>query len=175
MKTIEINLYKFSELSEELQQKAIEKHYDINVNYEWWDGIYQDAENIGLKLTGFDLDRNRHATGEFIEYAVNCAEKIIKEHGEGCETYKTAQSFLSDYKDLVAKYSDGVKTDEVTEENEYEFDCECDDLENDFLNSILEDYSILLQQDYEYQTSKEAIIETIEANDYDFTENGEMY
>jgi predicted transcriptional regulator len=32
----------------------------------------------------------------------------------------------------------------------------------------------MLQKEYEYLTSEEAIIETIEANEYEFTEKGEM-
>jgi len=32
-----------------------------------------------------------------------------------------------------------------------------------------------LQHEHDYLTSEEAIIETIEANDYDFTANGDIY
>jgi hypothetical protein len=32
----------------------------------------------------------------------------------------------------------------------------------------------MLSKEYDYQTSEEAIIETIKANDYDFTENGNL-
>jgi len=33
----------------------------------------------------------------------------------------------------------------------------------------------ILRQEYEYQTSEEAIIETIAANDYDFTNEGRIF
>ena len=39
-------------LSDKAKQKAIEKFYDINVDYDWWDSVYEDAKNIGLKITG---------------------------------------------------------------------------------------------------------------------------
>jgi hypothetical protein len=175
MKTIEINLYKFSELSEAAKQKALDKLYDINVDHNWWEFTYDDAEDVGLKLTGFDLDRNLHCTGEFYYNAEECAELILKKHGEMCQTFKTAQQYISDKSELVEKYSDGVQTNIVTEENEYDFDQDCDELENEFLESILEDYAHVLQNEYEYLTSEAAIIETIEANDYDFTENGKLY
>jgi hypothetical protein len=32
-----------------------------------------------------------------------------------------------------------------------------------------------IQNEFEYLQSKEAIIETIKANDYDFTEDGKLY
>jgi hypothetical protein len=157
MKKVTINLYKFEELSEEAQQKAIEKLSDINVDYEWWESTYEDAERIGLKITGFNLDRNRHATGELITSAGEVVEKILSEHGDQCETYKTALK----YKDSFQNTSD---EDEGIE-----------DTEDKFLKDLLEDYSIILQNESEYLQSKEAIIETIKANDYDFTEDGKLY
>jgi hypothetical protein len=175
MKTIEINLYKFDELAETAKKKAVENLCNINVDHEWWLSSYEDAANIGLKISSFDLDRNRHCEGHFTNSTHFCANQIIKEHGENCETYKTAKEFLSEWDSLVEKYSDGVKKDFVAEENERDFDHDADCLEDEFLKLLLEDYSFLLQNEYDYLTSEAAIIETIEANDYDFTEDGELY
>lgn len=175
MKTIEINLYKFEELPEETQQKVIENNIDINVDFEWWDCMYEDAESIGLKLTGFDIYRGNYCQGHFIYGAVECANLIMTNHGEGCETFETASDFMKQRDNLVYKYSDKINTEIVSEENEYDFDLECDELEEDFLNDILEDYRILLSQEYEYRTSEEAVKETIICNEYDFTEDGEIY
>ncbi len=50
-----------------------------------------------------------------------------------------------------------------------------EDEEAEFLKSLLSDYLTMLQTDYNYLTSKEQIIETIESNDYDFTEEGKIY
>ena len=171
MKTVEIKLYKFSELSEEAKEKAINKLYDLNVDYEWWDSVYDDAKNIGLKITAFDLDRNRNAEGEFILSANEVAQNILNEHGEHCETYKTAQSFMNEWQPVFNNYMDETHKDYESQKSEDKLI----DIENEFLKSILEDYSIMLQKEYEYLTSEAAIIETIEANDYDFTEDGEMY
>ena len=168
------NVYKFSELSEDAKQKALEAMYDINIDYDWWNYVYEDAENIGLKITEFDLDRASFVHADTILSYTEIADRIIAEHGETCETYQTAKEFLNDRDNLVAKYSDGVKLDEVTEENEYDFDQDCDNLEEEFHKSLCEDYRIMLQNEYEYLTSEEAIIETIEGNDYDFTEDGEL-
>lgn len=172
MRTIETKIYTFAELSDEAKEKAIQNLSDINVNFQWWESTYEDAKNIGLNITSFDLDRNRHAKGEFISYAYDCAKKIVSNHGKDCETYKTAETFIFDYDSLVKKYSDGIKTNVVTEENEYYFYCDCEELEAEFLRSILEDYSIILQNECEYLQSDEAIIQTIGANEYEFTEDG---
>lgn len=174
MKTITINLYSFDELNEKAKEKAISNLSDINVSHDWWDCTYMDAENIGLKITSFDLDRNRGAKGKFLTSGCEVAEKIMSEHGETCETFKTAEQFLSDWANLVIKYSDGITCDKVAEGNEYDFDNEANDLEEEFLNSLLEDYSIILQKESEYLQSEAAIIETIEANGYTFEEDGTL-
>jgi len=171
MKTIEIKLYKFEELSEEAKQKAVENCNYINVDDDWNYFTCEDAANIGLTITGFALDRNRHATGEFLYSATEVAANILKEHGKDCETYKTAESFLEKHNPIFAKYMD-----ENSEHYEsYDKEQELMEMEDDFLNELLEDYSIMLQSEYEYLQSEEFIIKTIELNDYDFTEDGEMY
>lgn len=171
MKTKTINIYSFSELSEEAKQKAIEKFYDINVNYDWWEPTYEDAKNIGLKINSFDLERNRHAKGEFIWSACEVAANILKEHGETCETYKTAENFLKEWQPIFDEY--------MNEESENYLSWESEDklqeLESEFLESLLEDYSIMLQNELEYLTSEKAIIETIELNEYEFTEDGIIF
>lgn len=171
MKTIKINLYLFAELSEEAKQKAIEKNYSINVEHgEWWDGTYMDAENIGLKLEHFDLDRNRHATGQFTLSAAEVAANIMRDHGPDCETYKTAEAFLEEFNPVFGAYMDESNIKFETREAEDELM----ELEEEFLKSLLEDYSIILQHESEYLMSKEAIIETFEANEYTFEEDGTM-
>jgi len=163
MKTKTINIYSFNELSEEAKKTAIEKLYDINVNHDWWEFTYEDAKNIGLKITSFDLDRNRHAKGELILSFAEVIANILKDHGETCDTYKTAEKYMEWWQPVFNKYME-------TEEGEEELM----EIEEDFLKDLLEDYSIILQREYEYLTSEEAIIETIEANEYEFTEGGKL-
>lgn len=171
MRTIhtETIAYKFNELAEKQKQLAIEKLWDINVNFDWWEFTYEDAKNIGLKITGFDLDRGAYCEGDFIHTARECAELIKKEHGDTCETYKTAEAYLKERADIEQH---------ATPDEWGEFDLKTEDkldaLTGEFLKDLLEDYRINLQHEYEYQTSREAIIETIEANDYEFTREGDL-
>ncbi len=170
MKTKTINLYSFSELSESAKEKAIQNLSDINVDFEWWDFAYEDAENIGLKITEFDLDRNRHANGEFTLSANEVAVNIFRDHGTDCGTYKTATVFMNEWQPIFDNYTQEGNEKYESKESEDKLL----ELEDEFLKSILEDYSIMLQKDYEYLISKESIIETIEANEYTFTENGKL-
>lgn len=164
MRTVRTKLYKFSELNEKAQEKAIEKFYYVNVDYEWWETIYEDANNIGLKITGFDLYRNHNVQSEFLLAANEVAANIFRDHGETCETYKTAKSFMEGWEPVFATYME-------TEEGEDKLI----DMEDEFLKFILEDYSIMLQHEYEYLTSREAIVESIEANEYEFLEDGSIF
>ena len=170
MRKIEINIFKFNELNEEAKQNAISNLYNINIDYNWWEFIYEDAKNIGLKITSFDLDRNRHAKGEFILNAPEVAQNILSNHGKECETYKTAESFLEVWQPIFNAYMDEESEKYESSESEDEMQ----ELEDDFFNSLLEDYSIILQNEFDYLQSDESIIDTIEANEYEFTENGEM-
>lgn len=174
-RTIRTKVYKFDELNEDAKQTVIENNYDINVSYDWWESTYEDAKNVGIEITAFDIDRSSYCKGEASSSWKDVAEQIVKEHGEMCETYKTAKDFLNEYDELVKKYSDGININQVHEDNVYEFDQYADELENDFRKSILEDYRIILEKEYEYLTSKEAIIETITCNEYEFTKDGKQF
>jgi hypothetical protein len=174
MKTIitKTDIYKFDELSEDAQNNALKWIYGINVKYEWWESTYDDAANIGLKITSFDLYRNRHCKGEFLASAEETAHKIEADHGDTTETYKTAIAYLSERDAIIEKAEKDENGEYI---DEYALDNELDAADNDFLCSILEDYASILQKDYNYLTSRESIIETIKANDYDFTIEGKLF
>jgi len=171
MRTKTVNIYQFNELSDDAKEKALNTVREWQVDNEWWDGVYEDANNVGIKITSFDLDRNRGAQGEFIESATDTANKIVEEHGPDCETYKTSRAFLNDRDNIILL---APKDEDGEFEDVYKVDNDLDDLEEEFLKSILEDYSLMLQKEYEYLLSDEAVTETIEANEYEFTEDGKI-
>jgi hypothetical protein len=170
MKTIETKVYLYSELTDERAKSAARDWYLSGAfDYEWWDSTFEDAKNIGLEITSFDIERNRHAKGKFTDSATSCADKIIAEHGDTCETYKDAEKFLSERDSIV----ESAERDEDGEfVNEYELDEKLDACESDFLKTILEDYAILLQKEYEYMCSEDSIKEAMDCNEYTFTADG---
>jgi hypothetical protein len=171
MRTITKTVYLFNELNDEAKENAIEKHSYINLSFDWWESIYEDAKQIGLKITSFDLDRNRNAKGEFLLSALEVAQNILNEHGEMCETYKTAKTFLDEHAPIYASYLDESSDFYESPDKEDELI----ELESEFLNSLLEDYSIILQNESEYLSSEESIIETIILNECEFDEFGNMF
>lgn len=162
MRTHKIKLYKFNELSDDAKQKALEELYDINVNYEWYDAVYYDADTIGLKITSFDTYK-KDISGSLTDSMEYSIKEIKTNHGESCETYRIADEYKAKLKEL----RDITLDDDLP-------DLE-DELEAEFEKELLQEYLNILEKDYEYLTSEEAILETIEANDYEFTADGKLF
>lgn len=181
-----ITVYKFDELSEPAQEKALEKFWDINVNYDWWEHVCEDAETIGVKITEFDLDGpslyRPQIKGHLTENLLEAFKLARINHGKDTETFKTAQDHLNKYIQAFIQWhdkeskQDGAPSDwdKVTWLREFAYEDEVDELGRDYLHSILEDYLIMLRKEYEYQTSREQVIESIQANEYEFHEDGSL-
>jgi hypothetical protein len=167
MRKIVTIAYDFEELSEKAQQKAIDNMRDTALDYDWWEQTYEDADNVDVKLTGFDIGRGDYCEGEFKTDALHTATKIMEDHGEHCGTYKTAKAFVDDREALLA----GAELDEYGDYSE-EVSEELEELEDGFKKTLMEDYLKMLRDDHEYMTSDEYVREYIIGNDYEFTEDG---
>ena len=161
--TEEKTKFKFGELCEDSKQRAINNELENCWQDDWHQYLYDDAKSVGLKITGFDLDRNRHAEGEFTESEFDVANAILKNHGDECETFKTAVRFAAH----VALMSKTDKFDDAGEKTE-----SFAELCEQFLKDTLNNYARLLQDEADYRGSDEAITETILANDFDFDADG---
>ncbi|EHQ30981.1 hypothetical protein [Mucilaginibacter paludis] len=171
MKTIQLKLYEFEELSEQAKQKAIADNADFNVNYNWWDMVYEDAKNIGLKITGFDLDRAHYCNAEFIHDAIFTAKQVRNDHGEQADTYGEAQEFQEKRDQLANSWP---KDENGEFENVDELDIALDECEGDFLKRMSKRYLSILDNEFDHLTSDEAIADALIANEYWFTEDGKM-
>lgn len=178
--TITRVLYTFEELCESAKQKALEEFYYINVDCDWWNFVYSDANENGITINEFDIDRNRHCKTTIFD-CENTANLIIENHGKKCETYKTAKEFINEYKPLKTKlkkcnniYERRGKDNHGLDNLIVSLERDIENLKDDFKKSISEDYAIMLQKEYEYLMSEECIKETILANEYEFTEDGKL-
>jgi hypothetical protein len=147
MKTLQINLYAFEELEQQAKAKALTDHVYFNLQDDWWRNVYEDAERVFLKLTGFDTDRGAYCNGEWMVSADKSANAIIQEHGESTNTFLLAQQFL--------------KVSERTEE-----------VEDAFLKNLLQAYLKMLVQEYDDLSGDAAIIDAFNGNDQMFTADG---
>lgn len=180
-RTLTFTVYKFDELSEQAQEKALERLWDLNVDHDWWEHVYEDAERIGIKITGFDLDRNT-VKGHLTENLLEAFKLVRQNYDKDCEIFKTAKHHLNKYiQTFIQWYDRESKQDDapshwnrVTWLREFAYEDEADELIGDYLLSIFEDYLIILRKEYEYLTSREQITKSIKAIEYEFNEDGTL-
>lgn len=144
--TTKHTVYEFKELSEDAKQKALENLADVNVELDWWDFTEDDAKQIGLNITEFDTYR-RTINGELTEGLQTVCKAILAEHGDSTATYQLAVKWQNKHGE---------------------------DNEEQFKKALLEEYLSILEKEFEYLTSEESIIETIEDNEYEFYEDGRL-
>lgn len=194
MQEHKIMTYSVDELSETAHQNAIDglRGLGLDVDHEWWtfDGLMDlSSEEIKARHMGkmepkspfrwdrlfFDLDR-----GQFIQF-----------NGMNIEHDETARRFLRIPKDLWCAcnpqfVNDGSRWNPRNTRLEFDADYyserdftprELGILERAqeiFSDKVNEAWRIL-RDEYEYLTSDEAILESIRANEYEFTEDGSIF
>lgn len=203
MRTETIKLYKFEELSEEVQEKVIEKKYDINLHHDWWESIY---EMYMQDETGFDIDKiyfsGFSSQGDGAMFVGSPNEDILnfitpnyRNEAYQKDWSKVIKLIKNDHINIYGSfthgsghyyhsksYSDNLDA-EMTNNDWYGKNySNIEDILEDILEEIREYYEDVcnkiyrsLEQEYEYYSSREAIEETISCNDYEFTEDGEQY
>ena len=160
------NIYTWAELNEKQQEKAIEKLWDLNVDYDWWDGVYEDATTVGLTISGFDLGRVMTCDVELDWSGLDVANKILELHGPDCDTYKSAEKYIARYMAALIDNVGLVPGEEIKVATFM--------MDDDFRKELSDNYFHTLQNEYDYLTSREAIIESIESNEYEFDESGSL-
>jgi len=171
MKTIHLALYSFSELSANAKDEALNEHRFINVEYNWWDSIYEDAERSGLKITGFEFESSWYCNAHFIHDAIHCAGEIMDHHGDTTPTYQIALSFWAKRSQIVRTWP---KDENWEFKHQGDLDEGLDRVEANFLIHLQWAYHSLLIEEYNFQTSDEAITATFEAQEFYFTADGKL-
>ena len=177
-RTIRTKVYKFNELNEDAKQKVIERLYDINVNdYDWHRFVLEEQEerltelgfiNPKIMYSGFasqgdgacftcdNVDFRVFMNGKYKEFATALYCSITHNYRY---YFSTSTTVNLDIEDSI--------TNEDAEEIEKAVINEREKLGNEIYR--------ILEKEYEYQTSKESIIATIEANEYEFTKDGNRF
>ena len=179
-------LHQFGELSDDAQQRAIESLYNINTDFDWWEfaceTIQKAGECLGIACTvsDFDLDRGAHVglCGGY-SYRKNWRAALRAEFGgDGLLELERLGARLQAVQKRMfwsgcASLESGRYGTRYSADSEQGDQCAVDDLINELRE--FEHWALtLLRHEYEYLISEEAIIETIEANAYEFDENGNL-
>ena len=184
MREMSVMVYSFDELSEDAQERALNAFRDINVEYNWWrdtyDTIRTAGELIGLEIGDIHFDPYLYCIFNADYRYARGAVKAVKAVCEGFPWADALCKVAKDLQDLQKRhfYSLSCAVTEGRSMNYYRCfrfgeDYECEDL-GDILDDFAHWARILLRDEYRWLTSNDAIRETIEANEYEFTEDGKL-
>jgi hypothetical protein len=196
MNTHTITTYQFSELSEEAKKIAIEKNRNFNVGYNDWqeftiDSIKEAGELLGIEIqnfyySGFSSQGDGAMFVGDYAYKKGAAKKIREYWPTETELHNIADSLQSIQKSVFY----GLTASTRHQGHYYHENCmivyvdhntgrEVTGYEETELTDILRDFCQwayhLLEKEYEYLVSDEAIEESLIANECEFTENGNNY
>ena len=164
MRIIKTKAFLFEELDSQTKEKVIENNRTINVDSNFWYECELENFKHELKIKVNEFDVYRTEINITIENSFETAQGIVNFFGKESSIVYSAKTFIRDMIFIEEKYEhDGEK---LEEELEY--------LEEEFRGEIAEEILSMLTSQYEYETSDDEIKETIIANEYEFTEDGEM-
>lgn len=180
MRTIELQLYKFEELSSEAKEKALNHFRDRE--YSWFDEAKQTmrefAELFGVRITSYELGYGR---GTHIRFSTGSMLE------EGAAELSGVRAFKWINNNIDEKFwNEGAKNGSCPLTGVC-FDCNVLDPLVDFMKQpsdktieeLIQDCFDSLEdavsEDVLYHYGDEATKEHIEANDYEFTEEGDLH
>ena len=192
-------VYKFNELSDEAKDKAIEDYRQDGFDYEWWDFIFEDAKRMGA-LMGITVE-NIYFSGFFsqgdgacfegsYEYQKGSVKAIRDETGDSDKDLTAIAKGLQaeqrrNFYGLSASvkqrghYNHELCTEIDVQDNRDNAPWQVSDEVEEAIKDLLRDFMRWiyrsLDREWDYMNSDEQITEAIEANEYDFLENGKMY
>lgn len=191
MKTKTINLYEYDELPEDIKAKVLENHRYINVDDSWWSKAELDYWKEELKAEGFEDAKIAFSgfwsqgDGASFTATVNI-ETFLRKHRSITRFKKLLPLIpMGDLSACVVRVGHHhVHENTVKADVEMAWNNETEPLEGlrgeleGFLTERVRELSRKiyksLESDYRFQTSDEAIIETLKANEYTFREDGKV-
>ena len=181
MREMTVTVYSFAELSDDAKERAINAFRDVNVEYNWWTDTYDMIRTAG-KLLGLDIGQIHFDTDSYCtfdasyEYVRGAVKAVRNEFPWVDDLCKVAK----DLQDLQRRhfYSLSCTVTGGRSANRYECFRFCEDYECEDLGDIIDDFAhwawVLLRDEYEWLVSDDAVREMIEANEYEFTEEGKL-
>ena len=195
MKTKTVELFEFDELPEAIKSKIVERERWINTEDALWDDFLLDDWKEKLTELGFD-DPDISFTGfgsqgdgaSFTCKRVDVALFLAKQKAKGrfkalLKAIKSGEAEVNvsvdsidhhySHEYTIKAYSEVYFSDDENDAVSQQAD-ELADFVLDVARTLSRQIYRELEKEYFYLTSDEAIIETIKANEYTFTESGRM-
>ncbi len=182
MKNLTVSAYKFDELSIEAREKAINTLSDINVYSDWSDYLIDEFKrclhnigfsNVDVLCSGF------YSQGDGLSFTGDFDSSEMLTNGftpldsAAINTFVEVMDFKHCYFS-VSRNSYSRYCHENTMQIDSDLDSRFDDKLLELCRDIASEFYLMLEKEYDYLTSPDAIIETINCNDYWFDIDGNL-
>lgn len=196
MRTIEVQLYQYDELSDSAKQRAREWYLEDGLGYDWWDFCYEDfcrvAEILGIEIscrqgrgaeiyfTGFYCQGSGSSFVGTYRYVKGAVAKI-KQYAPQDEVLHRIAQALQDVQrrhfyrleaNVGSRRDYMISVEVYDRDDRYRYIGDAEDEVRDLLNDFNDWMFERLEDEYEYLTSDEVVEESIIANEYEFDEDG---
>lgn len=184
-------LYKFDELSAEAKERAISSFQDDEnyLDYEWYEWTISDFKTILEFIGYYDITcyfSGFHSQGDGACFSARfsrnkrCLDKVksLRVDKKILDIVEQIQSEIPLHEEYKIKHSGRYSHEYCTNVYYLGDNNKAEQIDERFLDLSRELMKILyksLNEEYDYLTSSEAIIEYIKANDYEFTEDGILH
>jgi hypothetical protein len=204
MRTITTTVYRVDELKPDVRQRVVNEHRLINLNHDWYDAVYDDftviAEILGVslnigepKFSGFSSQGDGASFTGTWSYNTQWHKQLTDHAPADTDLHEIGaalEGIALDYDATAWVRLDRTRfTHYVHEKTVTITESECVtsggdvaflpvDAEEQILYQLRRLMQWLYQQlqnEYDYLTSDEAIIETLTAHDYEFLADGTIY
>jgi hypothetical protein len=185
--TKEITVYTLAELTGEARARAMDKLREWAVDHDWWEYTVEDAKRIGallgledmdIQFSGFWSQGDGASFTGIYAYRPQSVRLIEK---ETCNSDPILRQIAVRLSRLQRTH--GYKLTAVIERINQHYSHEntvralsthvlADNELNEILRSFMQWIYRALEQEYEYQTSDEQLVEMAKANEYTFDANG---
>lgn len=198
MRTVYIEKNYFNHLdllspeNSELKQKVLEKYSHINVEHDWHESVYINFKTMTALQHGFLAYRiyfrgfGSQGDGAMFEGCVNDFTKFVSDTRIKRLIQNGTIGFDMQFKHRGNYYheksynanmveSDYTTIDENLHPNIYNYLEKLESEIKEQYETICKQLYRMLEQEYDYLTSDEAIMQTIESNGYEFDSDGNIF
>ncbi len=199
MRMEQVKVYTFDELDENAREVARAWYREGALDYEWWDSVYDWAKEAG-RLIGITVDRiyfsgfSSQGDGACFEgrysYAKGSVNAIKKEFPSEPKLYRIAELLYDvqrhNFYSIGARcahrghyYHSGCMAIDVWPDETMSERTTLSELHEEYIIDAMRDFADWiykkLREEYEYLMSDEQVDETILANEYEFTAEGNRW
>ena len=202
-------VYKYDEMDEDMKEKVLEKHADININHDWWDGDYHlgltmaemQSRKIPLSDRWWESDKPKDHRGNILgEYPAHtglfCWDDLSFSLDDSYihfdHLWVTNEDVFRRYLRVPKALWETCDWDFYVEQGRYgntrlmiepdynyrevftEKQQAIIDRAMGIMNDHIDEALVNLQKDFDQRQTRTAIEETLRANEYEFTEDGNI-